>query len=210
MIRKQRNKVDFVNFIPLLCVGYSRKSGNENRPLTIMDSLIMENSEIPRIQDIKVRKALMPGDLGRIATIHGELYSEEYGYGLNFEAYVLKGLSEFAQAHDASNDQVWICEHADQCAGCLFAQHREDAIQLRYFILLPKFRGIGLGKKLMSEFMAFYNSSSYERAYLWTTDEQQSATFLYEKYGFILTEEKKSDAFDKVLTERKYELTQMR
>ena len=167
----------------------------------------MENSGVPQIENIKVRKALKPGDLGRIAAIHGELYAHEYGYGLNFEAYVLKGLGEFAQEYDASKDQVWICEHDDQIAGCLFAQHRETAIQLRYFILLPIFRGIGLGKKLMSEFIAFINSNNYECAYLWTTDEQQSAAFLYEKYGFVLTEEKRSDAFDKVLTERKYELT---
>lgn len=167
----------------------------------------MKSFVIPHLPDISVRNEIKPGDLGRIATIHGELYADEFGYGLNFEAYVLKGLGEFAQKFDAWQDHVWICEHNDQIAGCLFAQHRESAVQLRYFIFLPEYRGLGLGKILMDEFIGFMKSRGYRQAYLWTTDEQRSAAFLYEKYGFVLTEEKQSDAFDKVLTERKYELT---
>lgn len=166
----------------------------------------MESLIKPALPDIKVRNALKPGDLGRIAAIHGEQYAHECGYGLNFEAYVLKGLGEFAQEFDASKDQVWICEYDERIAGCLFAQHRASAVQLRFFIFLPEFRGMGLGKRLMGEFIDFMKSCGYKHAYLWTTDEQQSAVALYEKYGFVLTGERRSDSFDKVVTERKYEL----
>lgn len=165
------------------------------------------NSLTPHLMEIQVRNELKPGDLGSIATIHGDLYARELGYGLNFEAYVLTGLGEFAQSYDASKDGIWICEHNNRIIGCMFAQHRIDAVQLRYFIFLPEYRGIGLGKKLMDEFIGFMNSKGYENAYLWTTEEQESAIFLYEKYGFKLTEEKKSDSFNKILIERKYELT---
>jgi ribosomal protein S18 acetylase RimI-like enzyme len=166
----------------------------------------MEIQTRPAQLDVKVRNILKPGDLGSIAAIHGKLYADECGYGLNFEAYVLKGLSEFAQNFDSTKDQVWICECDGRIVGCLFAQHRPNAVQLRYFILLPEFRGMGLGKKLMTEFINFIYSNVHKSAYLWTTDEQESATALYEKYGFMLTEEKQSEEFGKVLTERKYEL----
>lgn len=166
----------------------------------------METQMKPALAEIAVRNVLKPGDLGQIAAIHGELYARECGYGVNFEAYVLKGLGELAQEYDATKDKVWLCEYQERLIGCLVAQHRLAALQLRYFIFLPEYRGIGLGKMLMSEFIAFMKSGGYRNAYLWTTDEQQSAVALYEKHGFVLTEEKHSDAFGKELTERKYEL----
>jgi hypothetical protein len=41
---------------------------------------------------------------------------------------------------------------------------------------------------------------------LWTTEEQKSAAKLYKKSGFILTEEKFSDAFGKKVKEQRYDL----
>lgn len=161
----------------------------------------------PLLSDVTIRNTLRPGDLGLIASIHGDIYAKECGYGLNFEAYVLKGLGEFAQQYDPEKDKLWLCEHDNRVVGCLVAQHRADAVQLRYFIFLPEYRGIGLGKKLMGEFIAFMTSTGCKRAYLWTTEDQRSAIALYERYGFILSEQRLSDAFDKELTEQKYELT---
>ncbi|HWV32164.1 MAG TPA: GNAT family N-acetyltransferase [Dyadobacter sp.] len=160
----------------------------------------------PVLSDVTIRNTLRPGDLGLIAAIHGDIYAKECGYGLNFEAYVLKGLAELAQQHDPAKDKLWICEQEDRIVGCLVAQHRGDAIQLRYFILLPEYRGIGLGKKLMGEFIDFMTSTGCKHAFLWTTEDQQSAVALYERYGFVLAEQKQSNAFDKALTEQKYEL----
>ena len=89
----------------------------------------------------------------------------------------------------------------------MVAAHREDSIQLRFLILLPEYRGSGLGKRLMDSFIAFMHDRGYRRAYLWTTSEQQAAISMYERYGFRLTEEKESRAFDKLLMERRYELS---
>lgn len=166
-----------------------------------MDTLIK-----PDLDAIKIRSKLLPGDLGYIAHIHGDLYAKECGYGLNFEAYVLQGLKDFALEYDEAKDKVWICEHGNRIIGCLVAQHRSDALQLRYFIFLPEYRGIGLGKKLMEEFLDFMQSGCYSNAYLWTTEEQHSAIALYTRYGFKLSDEKPSGAFGKELVERRYDL----
>src|SRR4051812_12305412 len=166
----------------------------------------MINENCVELNDINVRNILLPGDLGYIAYIHGLLYAKECGYGLNFEAYVLDGLKEFAHEYNPEKDKVWICEHKNSIIGFLVAQHRPDAMQLRYFIFKPEYRGIGLGKKLMNEFKGFMLSSGYNKAYLWTTNEQHAAIALYLRYGFNLAEEKPSDAFDKPLIERGYDL----
>jgi DNA-binding MarR family transcriptional regulator/GNAT superfamily N-acetyltransferase len=158
-------------------------------------------------QAIAIRSTLKPGDLGYIAYMHGRVYNREHQYGLGFESYVLQGLGEFGHHYDPEKDRVWICEYGQEMVGFLVGVHRKDAVQLRYFILLPEYRGLGLGKRLMKEFMAYVHDSGYRRAYLWTTNEQQTAIALYTRYGFVLREEKESRAFDKPLIELKYELT---
>jgi peptidyl-dipeptidase Dcp len=85
--------------------------------------------------------------------------------------------------------------------------HREnDAAQLRYFLIDPRYRGIGLGKKLMELYMEFLHQCKYRSSYLWTTHELDAAASLYKKHGFKLTEEKESTAFGKPLREQRYDL----
>lgn len=154
---------------------------------------------------VTIRTQLEPGDLGYIAYLHGRIYDKENQYGLGFESYVLEGLGEFGSRYDPEKDRVWVCEHGREMVGCVVGVHREEALQLRYFILLPEYRGTGLGRRLMELFMEYVRDRGYRKAYLWTTNEQHAAISLYTRYGFRLTEEKESMAFDKPLVERKYE-----
>lgn len=158
-------------------------------------------------ENMKIRTVLRPGDLGYVMYRHGKLYSEEYNYGISFETYVGAGLHEFYSNFNAEMDRVWICEHGDNIVGFLLLMHRENnTAQLRYFYLEPAYRGIGLGKKLMSLYMEFLQVRGYKSAYLWTTHEQEAAASLYMQYGFRLTDEKESTAFGKLVKEQRYEL----
>ncbi len=160
------------------------------------------------IEEITIRNNLRPGDLGYVIHMHGHLYGTEYGYGISFEMYVAQGLAEFYKNYDPEKDRVWICEHRDRMIGFLLLMHRENnAAQLRYFLLEPKFRSIGLGKRLMDLYMEFLRRADYKSSYLWTTHEQHAAASLYKRYGFKLTEEKESTTFGKQLTEQRYDLT---
>src|SRR5215467_7965675 len=102
-----------------------------------------------RLEDIAIRTELKPGDIGYVVYMHGCLYKKEYNYGIEFETYVAEGLAEFYRQYDVEKDRVWICEHKNKIVGFLLLMHRGDVAQLRYFILDPKYRGIGLGNKLM-------------------------------------------------------------
>jgi GNAT superfamily N-acetyltransferase len=162
------------------------------------------------IDDIRIRTVLQPGDIGFVTYRHGKLYSEEYGYGISFEAYVASGLFEFYKSYDPSKDRVWICEHSNTIVGFLLLMHRENnSAQLRYFYLEPDYRNIGLGKKLMSLYMDFFRECGYSSSYLWTTNELPAAASLYTRHGFRLTEEKDSGAFGKPLKEQRYEYTML-
>lgn len=156
--------------------------------------------------DIKIRTELRSGDLGYVAWLHGKIYNEECGYGRGFESYVLEGLAEFLREYDQAEDRVWICEDGQTMVGFLLGVRREGVVQLRYFILLPEYRGLGLGRKLMQSFMDYIKETGCSKAYLWTTREQETAIGLYESYGFRLTEEVPSETFGKHLVEQRYDL----
>lgn len=158
-----------------------------------------------QLSDITIRTDLKPGDIGYIVHLHGALYSKEYDYGITFETYVASGLVEFYQQYDPDKDRVWICEHDDKIVGFLLLMHSGESAQLRYFILEPAYRGIGLGNKLINLFMSFLKEKNYCHSFLWTTHELGAAAHLYQKHGFRLTEEKPSDAFGKELTEQRYD-----
>ncbi len=159
------------------------------------------------LSDIQIRTELQPGDIGYIVYRHGALYKEEYHYGIEFETYVAAGLHEFYQQYDPLKDRVWIAEHNHTIIGFLLLAHRPDnTAQLRYFLIEPGYRGIGLGKKLMELYMDFFHSCHYTSSYLWTTDELPAAASLYKRYGFVLTDEKASTAFGKPVKEQRYDL----
>lgn len=160
------------------------------------------------LNTITIRTEFRPGDIGYIIHLHGRLYSDEYDYGITFETYVASGLVEFYRLYDPLKDRAWICEHGNRIIGFLLLMHREkDAAQLRYFILEPEYRGIGLGKKLMVLYMDWLREAGYRSSYLWTTHELEAAASLYKRYGFTLTEDKPSTSFGKPLYEQKYELS---
>jgi N-acetylglutamate synthase-like GNAT family acetyltransferase len=159
-----------------------------------------------RLEEINIRTELKPGDIGYVIYMHGHLYKKEYNYGIGFETYVAAGLAEFYEQYDPQKDGVWICEHKNKMVGFLLCMHRNDVAQLRYFIIAPGYRGIGLGNKLMQLFMEHLKRCKYKASYLWTTDELPASAHLYQKFGFKLTDEKTSSAFGKPLKEQRYDL----
>jgi len=159
-----------------------------------------------KLTDIQIRTELRPGDIGYVVYMHGRLYKKEYNYGIEFETYVAAGLAAFYQQYDHEKDRVWICEYKNKMVGFLLLMHRGDAAQLRYFILKPKYRGLGLGNKLMSLYVDHLKKCKYKTSYLWTTDELPASAHLYQKFGFKLTEQKPSAAFGKSVKEQRYDL----
>ena len=158
------------------------------------------------LDDISIRTELRHGDFGYVVYLHGMLYGREYGYGIQFETYVAKGLCEFYEGYNPQRNCIWVCEHRGQMIGFLLLLDRGKAAQLRYFLIEPEYRGIGLGSKLLNLYMDFLRECGYKESYLWTTHELDAAIHLYKKVGFKLAEEKESTNFGKALREQRYDL----
>jgi GNAT superfamily N-acetyltransferase len=161
------------------------------------------------LDDISIRTDLRPGDMGYVTYLHGSLYSREYNYTTGFEAYVAKGLCEFYDHYDPKRSRVWVCEHNARMVGFLLLLDRGEEAQLRYFLIAPEYRGIGLGSRLLNLFMQFFKEVGYLGAYLWTTEELTQAALLYKRFGFRLVEEFESTTFGIPLKEQRYTLSSL-
>jgi putative acetyltransferase len=60
----------------------------------------------------------------------------------------------------------------------------QDTCELVKMYLLPHVRGIGLGKKIIQQCIAFAKENGYQNIYLETMPELKQALKTYEKFGF--------------------------
>ena len=147
------------------------------------------------------------GDLGYIASRQGLIYEQEYGWDKCYEALVAKILSEFVGRNDAVNERAWIAERNGTILGSVYLM-KEDAetARLRLLYVEPQDRGLGLGKKLVSECTAFARAAGYKRIVLWTQSTLTAARKLYVNEGYQLIKQEPHHSFGKDLVGETWEL----
>jgi N-acetylglutamate synthase-like GNAT family acetyltransferase len=159
------------------------------------------------ISDISIfiRHDLRPGDVGFITYLHGILYADQ-GWDCTFEAYVATPLIEFAKLH-SSRQRIWIVESERRIVGSVaIVKHSENEAQLRWLLLDPEVRGLGLGRRLVEEALEFCREARYSSVFLWTVKTLPKATKLYQSMGFKQTVELTHELWGRTVTEIKYEL----
>jgi GNAT superfamily N-acetyltransferase len=161
-------------------------------------------SDLP--SSVTLRHDLRPGDLGTIVALHGTLYAREYGFDPTFEAYVAGPLAQFVRAH-TERDRLWIAERDERIVGCIaIVGVSEKEAQLRWFLVDPSARGLGLGKRLLDESVAFCKLCGYESVFLWTVSALTTAARLYRAGGFAKVEESPGSQWGVGVVEEKYVL----
>lgn len=141
-----------------------------------------------------IREGTRPGDLGAVAALHGVLYAREYGMDTTMEAYVAAGLAELCLAWHADGDhragELWVAERDGRVVGATGLTRGDEAPgwgQLRWVILDPEARGLGLGRALFDTAMAEARTRGYGGVYLWTVAGLDAAHHLYKAAGFRTT-----------------------
>ena len=157
--------------------------------------------------EVTLRDTLLPGDVGALIQLHGEIYARECGYNHIFEAYVCKTFFNFLLQYDPQKSRIFIAEAAGQVVGCVAVMEHPDGLcQLRWFLLRPTFRGVGLGGQLLKKALQFARNAGYCNIFLETTDDQQAAIAIYEKLGFQKTGSTPNDTWGVQHTEMRYEM----
>lgn len=141
-----------------------------------------------------------PGDMGWVVARHGALYAEEHGWNIAFEALVAEIVAQFIKSFDARREACWIAEMEGEPVGSVFLVRETDTVaKLRLLIVDPKARGLGIGRKLVEECIAFARAKSYRRITLWTQSILTDARRIYEAAGFRCVGRKAHDGWGQPL-----------
>jgi len=147
--------------------------------------------------DPVILRAHRAGDMGWITERHGLNYAREYGWNGHIEAVTARICADFLDGHDAALERCWIAERGGERLGCVFLVKDEapGVARLRLLMLEPAARGLGLGKRLVEECVAFARAAGYREIVLWTHAVLAAARAIYAQQGFQLEETWTHDDF---------------
>ena len=158
---------------------------------------ILSDRKVEAANEVVIRTYRV-GDIGWAIERHAQLYAEEYRWNEEFEALVANLFARFANEHDPAKERLWVAELEGERVGCVFVVRNEDdpsVAQLRCLLVDPKGRGLGIGKRLVAECVAFARSAGYPKMMLWTNDVLVAARHIYETAGFALAKEEPHHSF---------------
>ncbi|RWM91743.1 MAG: GNAT family N-acetyltransferase [Mesorhizobium sp.] len=154
-----------------------------------------------------ILRPLQVGDIGWITHRQGLIYAQDYGWDETYEALVAEILGEFVKNFVPQWESSWIAEREGEVVGSVFVMRKSPKVaKLRLLYVEPSVRGLGIGRRLVDECIAFSRAKGYKTLTLWTNDILGSARRIYQAAGFKLAEEERHHSFGKDLVGQTWNL----
>lgn len=154
-----------------------------------------------------ILRPLQVGDIGWITHRQGLIYAQDYGWDETYEALVAEILGEFVKNFVPQWERSWIAEREGEVVGSVFVMRKSPKVaKLRLLYVEPSARGLGIGRRLVDECIAFSRAKGYKTLTLWTNDILGSARRIYQAAGFQLAEEERHHSFGKDLVGQTWNL----
>lgn len=150
--------------------------------MAAIERLLDDTAERPEV----TLRTHRPGDMGWVVQQHGLLYSSDYGWDISFEGLCAEITAEFLKNFDPARERCWIAEVNGRQAGSVFlVKKSNDVAKIRLLLIDPSARGLGIGKRLVGECIAFARSCGYRKITLWTQSMLLAARGIYQNAGFV-------------------------
>ncbi|HEX7790845.1 MAG TPA: helix-turn-helix domain-containing GNAT family N-acetyltransferase [Afipia sp.] len=180
--------------------------GGEERLVAAMSTIErLLDDEAPR-PEVTLRTH-RPGDMGWVVQQHGALYAREHGWDISFEGLCAEIAAQFLKDFDPARERCWIAEIDNQQVGSVFlVKHTDEVAKIRLLLIDPAGRGLGIGKRLVDECIAFARSCGYRKITLWTQSMLLAARGIYERAGFVRVASEPHRSFGHALVGETWEL----
>lgn len=179
----------------------------QSRVVAAMDTIERLIEREPARERRYALRPHQPGDMGWVVERHGALYAAEYGWDSHIEAITAEIVGAFLKNFDPAREHCWIAEMDGNRVGSAFlVKDSDDVARLRLVLVEPRARGIGLGRDLVRQSIAFARKAGYRRITLWTHGVLTAARAIYQKEGFQLTRQWVHDDFGKPEPSESWEL----
>jgi putative acetyltransferase len=123
-------------------------------------------------------------------------------YGLAWEAEGAdRDVLEVEEFYLKPGGEFWVIEHQNQIigTGAYYPIERgEKAVEIRKMYILPKFRGLGLGKYLLQQLETAIFKNGFTQIWIETASVLKEAVQLYEKNGYIPSTGVETERCDRV------------
>lgn len=152
-------------------------------------------------------RGYVPTLIGRVVTLHAAYYAKSVGFGATFEAKVASELAGFVSRLDHPDNEIWWAASNDEIiASIAIDGHdspKEPAV-LHWFVVDPCHQGHGIGRDLIASAMAFCDARQFPQVELSTFAGLHAARALYERAGFVLTNEQDGASWGRTVTEQTF------
>jgi ribosomal protein S18 acetylase RimI-like enzyme len=172
--------------------------------------VVVENAQIETVRaagDFEIRRELRDSDLDAVAELHERLYTDEYGLDRRFSDTVRASIEACAARGWPAAGGAWLVDRGDELRGCLALTHEGPGRgQVRWFLLAPELRGLGLGRRLLDELVAHARAERLRRLELTTFSALATAAHLYRGAGFRVVAARETTEWGPPIVLQRYDL----